>query len=99
MNFESWAVNLETYSATHSCGAKIVAEGDPLNPCGVHPSDFPDSISALDQVRLLRCGLKAIFNAARDQKKRTMQIIEKSKPAVQLANKPKRPVISLKKKA
>ena len=60
MNFNSWNVNLLDQSAQHISGVKIVVEGSLECPSGVFPTGFSDSMTALDQARLLRCGLDAI---------------------------------------
>lgn len=87
MNFESWSVNLVEQMATHSSGFKVTVEGDPANPNAVYPECFPESLSAVEQARLLRCGVKAIMEEAQQNKpKRFIH-------AGQL--KPKRPVLSL----
>ncbi len=100
MNFESWNVDLETLTAIHPSGAKVVAEGDPVNPDGVHPSCFPEDISAMEQVRLVRCGLEAIAKSARISNKENTRLKQEEKRATaRAAHTPTRPVLSLKKKA
>lgn len=65
MDFEAWNVDLDTLSAFHITGFRISIEGNPLQPLGVSPSHFPEGLSAVEQARLLRCGMKAIKDAAR----------------------------------
>lgn len=100
MNFESWDVDLSTASAVHECGFKITVEGDPGNPFGVHPGKFPDGLTAVEQARLLRCGLEAMQKLAS-----TSSYVQKSSAAIQEKrtaapkHKPNRPILSLKKGA
>lgn len=94
MNFESWSVDLETASAVHACGFKVGVEGDLGNPSGVHPGQFPEGLTAVEQARLLRCGLEAIVKAAQTRS----QEQGRAKFADRIAqHKPTRPVLSLKK--
>lgn len=96
MNFESWNVDLDTASAVHASGFKITVEGDPCNPTGVHPGKFPDGLTAVQQARLLRCGLEAM------QKLASTAGIQRPRVRVQepvRKHKPTRPILSLKKKA
>lgn len=96
MNFESWNVDLDSASAVHQCGFKITVEGDPANPYGVHPGKFPEGLSAVEQARLLRCGLEAI------QKMAVQVGTQRSRERVQervRQNNPNRPILSLKKNA
>lgn len=64
MDFDAWNVDLESLSAFHVTGFRITIEGSPLQPEGVSPSHFPAGLSAVEQARLLRCGMKAIKRAA-----------------------------------
>lgn len=64
MDFDAWNVDLETLSAFHVTGFRISIEGSPLQPVGVSPSHFPDGLTAVEQARLLRCGMRAIKKAA-----------------------------------
>lgn len=78
MDFDAWNVDLKTKSAFHITGFRIVVEGNPVQPMGVIPSHFPDGMSAVDQARLLRCGIKALIREARNatyqaQKKAPLQ--------------------------
>ncbi|SMF58086.1 hypothetical protein SAMN02745866_03750 [Alteromonadaceae bacterium Bs31] len=68
MDFDAWNVDLEKLSAFHITGFRISIEGSPLQPLGVLPSHFPDHLSAVEQARLLRCGMKAIRDAALSEK-------------------------------
>ncbi|TVZ39597.1 hypothetical protein P886_4002 [Alteromonadaceae bacterium 2753L.S.0a.02] len=65
MDFEAWNVDLESMSAYHTSGFRISIEGSPMQPLGVSPSHFPNDLSAVEQARLIRCGMKAIKNAAK----------------------------------
>lgn len=96
MNYESWDVDLGTASAVHPSGFKLTVDGDPANPMGVHPGKFPDGLTAIEQARLLRCGLEAMQKAAstndvRQARERFQEQVRKHKPT--------RPILSLKKKA
>lgn len=96
MNFESWNVDLSSACAVHECGFKITVEGDPANPMGVHPGKFPEALSAVEQARLLRCGLEAMQKAA------SRANAERGRPRTPERvppKKPSRPILSLKKNA
>lgn len=96
MNFEAWDVDLGTASAVHQCGFRITVEGDPVNPSGVHPGKFPEGLSAVEQARLLRCGLEAMQKLA----SKMGSTRGHSKPAPPpRQHKPTRPILSLKKNA
>lgn len=94
MNYESWRVDLESATAVHNCGFELGVEGDPSNPSGVHPGKFPEGLSAIEQARLLRCGLEAIIKAAAAKVKEARQAAFAQTIA---QHKPKRPVLSLRK--
>lgn len=64
MDFDAWNVDLKNLSAFHVTGFRITIEGNPLQPVGVTPSHFPGDLSAVEQARLLRCGMVAIRKAA-----------------------------------
>lgn len=64
MDFDAWNVDLESLSAYHTTGFRISIEGTPTQPLGVSPSHFPTGLSAVEQARLIRCGMKAIKDAA-----------------------------------
>ncbi|WP_020210305.1 hypothetical protein [Gilvimarinus chinensis] len=66
MDFESWEVDLASGEAKHASGCVIRVEGDPQNPTSVDPSNFPKNLNFVDQARLLRCGVQALENAARE---------------------------------
>jgi len=68
MDFDAWNVDLEKRSAFHASGFRITVEGNPLQPIGVSPSNFPEELSAVEQARLLRAGIKAIKQAASIQR-------------------------------
>lgn len=74
MDFDAWKVDLKTKSAFHQTGFRITVEGNPRYPAGVIPTHFPDGLSAVEQARLLRCGLKAIVDAARDEHSRSFGV-------------------------
>lgn len=106
MNFEAWTVDLASSSAVHATGFKVAVEGDLRNPSGVHPGKFPEGLTAMEQARLLRCGLEAIVKLAQNQGFRQDQarFTERAKaaptasaPAAVPARKPTRPILSLKK--
>lgn len=65
MDFEAWKVDLKTKTAYHETGCRITVEGSPKHPVGVIPTHFPAGLSAVEEARLLRCGMKAIVNTAR----------------------------------
>lgn len=94
MNFDSWNVDLEAATAVHICGFSVGIDGDPGNPSGVHPGKFPEGLSAIDQARLLRCGLEAIVKAAHSRSHDDHRALMAEKLA---QHKPKRPVLSLRK--
>lgn len=100
MNFESWDVDLSTASAVHECGFKITVEGDPGNPFGVHPGKFPDGLTAVEQARLLRCGLEAMQKIASSSSygQKAKATLADNRAAVP-KHKPNRPILSLKKDA
>ncbi|WP_049723777.1 hypothetical protein [Gilvimarinus polysaccharolyticus] len=114
MNFEAWDVNLAAGEARHSCGCIIRIEGNPRNPSAVDPSHFPKSMNFIDQARLLRCGIEALALAAEQGgapagqdddgvsvkiKSRTVLDLEqKAKMFAENPDKPKRAVLSLKKR-
>ena len=99
MNFETWTVDLASASAVHPSGFKVVVEGDPCNPMGVHPGKFPEGLTAVQQARLLRCGLEAIMKQAQNQgwQQDKSRFAERTQPAKPPAHKPTRPILSLKK--
>lgn len=99
MNFGTWTVDLTSSSAIHPSGFKVVVEGDPGNPMGVHPGKFPDGLTALQQARLLRCGLEAIINQAQslDWKHDKSRFAERAQAAPAVVRKSTRPILSLKK--
>ena len=68
MDFEAWNVDLKTKSAFHVTGFRISIEGNPLQPMGVLPSHFPEGLTAVEQARLLRCGMKAILTEAKNHR-------------------------------
>jgi hypothetical protein len=92
MNFEAWNVDLDTASAVHECGLRITVEGDPANPNGVNPGKFPEHLSAVEQARLLRCGLEAIQKAALSARS-----ARSAEPKSVVKHTPTRPLLSLKK--
>lgn len=99
MNFETWTVDLASSSAIHPSGFKVVVEGDPRNPMGVHPGKFPEGMTAVQQARLLRCGLEAIMNQAQNEgwRQDKSRFAERVQPAAAPVHKPTRPILSLKK--
>ncbi len=98
MNFEAWTVDLSTLTATHDSGFTIEVEGDPKDPSAVNPGRFPKELSGIEQARLLRYGMEALAKAAK-AKSAGARANAPQKPAyTPPANKPKRPVLSLKKR-
>ena len=99
MNFDTWAVDLDSASAVHPSGFKVAVEGDLCNPSAVHPGKFPEGLTAVEQARLLRCGMEAIINMAQsknwrqDRTRFSQRVAEPAAPAY----KPTRTVLSLKK--
>lgn len=65
VNFDAWTVSADGLSARHSNGFIVQVEGNPRDPDSVNPGRFPDGLSAIDQVRLLRLGVEAIARAAK----------------------------------
>ena len=94
MDFTAWTVDLSTLSASHESGFTIEIEGNPKDPSSVSPGRFPAQLSGVEQARLLRHGMEAIAKAA--AKNRPAK--PKKAAYVPPANKPKRPVLSLKKR-
>ncbi|GAB3100900.1 hypothetical protein G8770_16415 [Aestuariicella hydrocarbonica] len=97
MNFEDWTVDLKSLTATHSCGFRIEIEGNPKDPSAVHPGKFPQGLTSIEQVRLVRTGVEAIVAEAK--KGRTAKPVVKKPAYVSPANKPKRATLSLNRKS
>lgn len=103
MDFEAWTVDLTTLSATHESGFSLSIEGHPKDPSNVNPGRFPAGLSGVEQARLLRHGIEALAKAApaRGAANKTVPY-KNTKPKKPVynrpANKPKRPVLSLKKR-
>lgn len=94
MDLEAWNVDLARMSAVHrTTGFTVVVEGDPSNPSGVSPGKFPDDLNAVEQAGLLRCGVKAIMDAAEREGKKRRDVARAER---RLNHTPKRPVLSLK---
>lgn len=107
MNFEAWTVDLTTLSATHESGFRIDVEGNPRDPSAVNPGRFPKGLNGIEQVRLLRHGVEAIAKAAKagpgSQRSQAASVAGKAAakeavPRPVRTDKPKRPVLSLKRK-
>jgi hypothetical protein len=111
MNFEDWVVDMAANTVTHASGFSIRIEGNPKDPSDVYPGKFPEGISFVEQARLLRCGLEFLAKAssgtptswksspARDAKSEAIKAREElAKHFAERADKPDRPVLSLKKK-
>lgn len=96
MDFEAWTVDLKTLSATHASGFRLEVEGSPKDPSAVHPGKFPQGLSSIEQVRLVRTGVEALAGAAKVASAAKTKVIKKAYVAP--ANRPKRPTLSLKKK-
>lgn len=102
MNFKAWSVDLATLTATHESGFSIEIEGSPRDPSAVNPGRFPPELSGVEQARLLRHGMEAFAAAAKTsatEKKASVAAVPKKPAYVPPANKPKRPVLSLKKRS
>lgn len=99
MNFETWVVDLSSLSAAHPSGFRVVVEGDPTSPMGVHPGKFPDGLTAMQQARLLRCGLAAIISQAQNQgwEQEKTRFAERTQVVPTVVHQSNRPILSLKK--
>ena len=64
MDFDTWVADFAAGTATHESGFVLNVEGDPCNPSAINPSNFPSSLSFVDQARLMRCGLEFLAKAA-----------------------------------
>ncbi|WNO07591.1 hypothetical protein [Teredinibacter sp. KSP-S5-2] len=73
MDFDAWNVDLASASAYHNSGFRLAVEGSPSQPEGVIPSHFPEDSSAVEQVRLIRAGLKAIMDAAQKAQRKELE--------------------------
>jgi len=93
MDFDAWTINLSTLSATHESGFSIEIEGNPKDPSSVNPGRFPSNLSGIEQVRLLRHGMEAFAKEATKKASKAKKLVYDPPP-----NKPKRPVLSLKKR-
>ena len=104
MDFDAWSVDLESGSAVHATGFKIIVEGDPANPMGVNPGRFPEGLSAVQQATLLRCGLEHLMQAAQNssyshsRKRFAAAAAPVEAKVVKERKTPTRPVLSLKRK-
>lgn len=115
MDFENWDVDLAAGEARHESGCVVRVEGDPANPSSVDPTNFPKSLSFLDQARLLRCGVEALAKASqgvsygadgqdlgrkkvREKSKTAQALEEKARLFAENPDKPKRSVLSLKRR-
>ncbi len=99
MSSEAWSVDLVEKIATHTSGFTVRFEGNPRDPSSVYPGVFPKELSALDQVRLLRAGVEAIGRARPAARTVEKPAVKPAKPRHVAENKPKRPVLSLKKRS
>lgn len=100
MSVEDWNVDLIEKVAKHVSGFSLRFEGNPKDPSAIHPGPFPQSLSALDQVRLLRLAMEAIASARQgDTPKPKVEPVKPLSVQEKMADyTPKRPVLSLKKK-
>ncbi|GLS25987.1 hypothetical protein [Marinibactrum halimedae] len=64
MTHTEWQVDIERLQATHDSGFTVTIEGSLRSPSTVHPGSFPEGLSALEQVKLLREGMDALSKAA-----------------------------------
>ena len=110
MKFDEWVVDLAAGTATHENGFSLRIEGKPKDPSEVYPGRFPDSLSFVEQARLLRAGIELIAKASAEAPKswqtsgaqdaKSQAIREREELAKQFAersDKPERSVLSLKK--
>jgi hypothetical protein len=110
MKLDEWVADIATGTATHESGFSLRIEGNPKDPSEVYPGKFPDSLSFVEQARLLRSGLEFIAKAASQaprswqasgaQDAKSQAIREREELARQFAersDKPERSVLSLKK--
>ena len=97
MDFDAWTVDVDSGSAVHATGFKLVVEGDPANPMGVNPGRFPEQLSAVQQATLLRCGIEALIKAAQKRRNQNPRPqLNVVKQAAERKTAPRRPVLSLK---
>ncbi|HEY7885710.1 MAG TPA: hypothetical protein VIC08_12275 [Cellvibrionaceae bacterium] len=107
IDYNAWTVDLLTGTARHASGAIIQVEGDVASPSAVDPSHFPKQLDFMQQARLLRTGMEALAEAARQQapgsklpgvKSSVVEALEEqAKMFAERPDKPKRPVLSRKK--
>ena len=108
MSPDQWQIDLDRQTAVHESGFTVHVDGNLRMPFSVSPTNVPADLSVVQQAALLRDGLLVMqngpghdqgygdydHNAERPEKKRKIII---NKPAyVPPANKPERPVLSLK---
>ena len=68
MDYQAWTVNFSKLTATHDTGFTLQWEGRAQDPSAVHPGRFPKTLSSIEQVRLLRCGVEFIAQQSRQKK-------------------------------
>lgn len=98
IDFEAWSVDVLAGKAVHATGFAIVVEGDPADPTGVAPGRFPESLTAVQQATLLRCGIEMLSRAAAKARQksaaRRLSVVGASATKAKEGN--TRPILSLK---
>lgn len=106
MKADQWQIDLDSQTAVHKSGFTVHVDGNPRMPFSVSPTNVPEGCNVIEQASLLREALQVMINtsdpsgfddysysAAKPEKK--CKIV--NKPVfVPPANKPDRPVLSLK---
>lgn len=97
IDFEAWSVDVLAGKAVHATGFAIVVEGDPADPSGVAPGRFPESLTAVQQATLLRCGIEMLTKAAAKARQksaaRRLSVVASGEKAKEGGT---RPILSLK---
>lgn len=100
-NINGWSIAPNGRKAQHESGFTVEVEGNPADPHSVNPGKFPQGLSAIEQVRLLRMGVEAIAQVAKQGNGmgRKPQAASRRPVYTPPANKPARAKLSLKKKS
>ncbi len=111
MSTDQWQIDLERQTAVHESGFTVHVDGNLRLPFSVSPTNVPSDFNVIKQAALLREGLQVMVELSEDSQPRQghsydyddmPQKPEKkcrivNKPAfVPPANRPERPVLSLK---